>query len=121
MDRCPANYSLLAWLPGDATSRISLVSAVKLLLLIVDQKQGGCLAPAMAAFSPNRTLMTNQLFFRGLGDGSLTEKPYNNAALKVSGPPYYATKTVVAEVVLGEGGGGCIRACWVYTDSSNLH
>ncbi len=38
MDRCPANYSLLAWLPGDAASHISLVSAVKLLLLItVDQ------------------------------------------------------------------------------------
>ena len=38
MDRCPANYSLLAWLPGNAASRISLVSAVKLLLLItVDQ------------------------------------------------------------------------------------
>ena len=34
MDRCPANCSLLAWLPGDAASRISLVSAVKLLLLI---------------------------------------------------------------------------------------
>ncbi len=38
MDRCPGNYSLLAWLPGDATSCISLISAVKLLLLItVDQ------------------------------------------------------------------------------------
>ncbi len=36
MDRCPANYSLLAWLPGDAA--IPLVSAVKMLLLItVDQ------------------------------------------------------------------------------------
>ena len=34
MDRYPANYSLLAWLPGNAASRISLVSAVKLLLLI---------------------------------------------------------------------------------------
>ncbi len=34
MDRCPANYSLLAWLPGDVAGRISLVSAVKLLLLI---------------------------------------------------------------------------------------
>ncbi len=38
MDMCPANYSLLAWLPGDEASGISLVSAVKLLLLItVDQ------------------------------------------------------------------------------------
>ncbi len=38
MDRCSTNYSLLAWLPGDAPSRIALVSEVKLLLLItVDQ------------------------------------------------------------------------------------
>ena len=38
MDRCSASYSLLAWLPGDAGSHISLVSAVKQLLLItVDQ------------------------------------------------------------------------------------
>ncbi len=38
MDRCPANYSFLAWLPGDAASRISLVCVVKLVLLItVDQ------------------------------------------------------------------------------------
>ncbi len=37
MDKCPANYNL-AWLPGYAASHISLVSAVKLLLLIaVDQ------------------------------------------------------------------------------------
>ena len=34
MDRCPANYSLRAWLLGNAASYISLVCAVKLLLLI---------------------------------------------------------------------------------------
>ncbi len=59
MDRCPANYSLLAWLPVDAASRIFLVSAVKLLLSItldqLDQKQGGCQAPYMAGFAQSNT------------------------------------------------------------------
>ena len=35
MDRWPVNYSLLDWLPGDAGSRIFLVSSVKLLLIII--------------------------------------------------------------------------------------
>ncbi len=34
MDRCPANYRLLAWLPVDVASCYFLVSAVKKILLI---------------------------------------------------------------------------------------
>ncbi len=96
MDRCPANYSLLAWLPGDAGS------AVKLLFLItVDQLDpGGYRVPHMTGFSPSRTLMTLPVVFSGFGRqifnssvqailSSCTLPYYSRIRVGISGVRYY--------------------------------
>ena len=82
MDRCPANYSLLVWLPGDAASHISLVSAVKLFLPITadqfDREARGLPWPTHGWLSPNQTLRMPPTGFQGLGDGSLNSRTVPN-------------------------------------------
>ncbi len=83
MDRCPANYSLLAWLPGDAASRIFLVSTVKLLLLRaidqLDPEAMGLPGPthSWVLTQSNTNDPTNCLFFSGGGVGG-GKRVFNN-------------------------------------------
>ncbi len=76
MDRCPANYSILAWLTGDAASRISVVSPVKLLLLItveqLDSEAKGLPGPTHGWLLTQSYINDpTNCFFRCSGDGSL--------------------------------------------------